>query len=91
MVNSPLSPIYDDFLDYLIDKASPQEILAYEASEDAQERAVLLLEKSSAGKLSLEETLELEQMRQVDRLVSVLKARALEALSTSASHEVPLR
>ena len=76
-----LSPVYDDLLDYLIEKATPQEILAFKASATAEELAEALLEKNSAGTLTLDETAELQQMLQVDRLVSVLKARALEALS----------
>ncbi|MEZ4670300.1 MAG: hypothetical protein R3E39_20530 [Anaerolineae bacterium] len=76
-----LSPVYDDLLDYLIEKATPQEILAFKASAAAEERAEELLEKNSAGTLTPDETAELQQMLQVDRLVSVLKARALEAIS----------
>lgn len=81
---APLAPAYDDLLTFLVEKATPQEILAYTASGAAQERADDLLERSSAGTLTPEETTELEQMLQVDRLVSVLKARALEALSKSS-------
>ena len=78
-----LFPVYDDLLDYLIQKATPQEILAFKASATAEQRAEELLEKNSAGTLTLDETAELQQMLQVDRLVSVLKARALETISHS--------
>lgn len=78
-----LSPVYDDLLDFLIEKATPQEILAFNASKIAAERAEELLEKNNAGTLTSDEDAELQQMLQVDRLVSVLKARALEALSHS--------
>lgn len=78
-----LSPVYNDLLDFLIEKATPQEILAFKASRIAEERAEELLEKNSAGTLTPEETVELQQMLEVDRLVSVLKARALEAVSHS--------
>jgi hypothetical protein len=80
---SSLSPVYNDFLDFMIEKATPQEILAYSASSVAQERAEVLLEKNNAGTLTSEEAEELQQMLQVDRLISVLKARALDALSHS--------
>jgi hypothetical protein len=78
-----ISPIYDELLDYLIQKATPQEILAFKASAVAQERANDLIEKNNEGRLSPEESTELEQMLQVDRLVSVLKARALETIHKS--------
>ena len=77
------APIYDDLLDYLVAKATPAEILAFEPSQRAQVRAELLLERSSEGALTVEERAELEQMLQMDRLVSVLKARALAALNKS--------
>ncbi len=77
------APIYNDLLDYLIEKATPAEILAFQPSRQAQERADVLLERSSEGVLTPEEHAELEQMLQVDRLVSVLKARSLAALKKS--------
>lgn len=77
----PTSHVYDDFLDFIFEKATPEEILAYEASPKAQERAVELLERGSAGELTPEEIAELDQMLYTHRLVSVMKARALEALS----------
>ena len=73
------APIYDDFLDYLIEKATPGEILAFQVSAKAQERAETLLDRSSEGTLTPDESAELEHMLQMDRLVSVLKARALAA------------
>lgn len=77
------APIYNDLLDYLIEKATPAEILAFQPSADAQARAELLLEHSSEGTLTPDERAELDQMLQVDRLVSVLKARAQAALNRS--------
>lgn len=75
------APIHDDFLDYLIDKATPAEILAFQPSAKALARAEALLDRSSEGILTPEERQELDQMLQMDRLVSVLKARALAKVS----------
>lgn len=83
MATAQLSSVYDDLLNYLVEKATPQEILVYHISDDVEEWALLLLEKSNAGTLTAEEAAELEQMRYVDKLVSVLKARAIEALRKS--------
>jgi hypothetical protein len=74
------APVYDDFLDYLIKKATPAEILAFQPSAEAQARAETLLERSGEDELTPDERAELEQMLQLDRLVSVLKARAMAAL-----------
>jgi hypothetical protein len=81
MVKPQLAPVYDDLIDFLIKKATPHEIIAFQASAEAKARAEYLLERNSAGKLSPEESSELQQMYQLDLFVSVLKVRALEALS----------
>ncbi len=75
-----LPPIYDDLLDFLIEKATPREILGFKASPGAEARAEELLEKNNAGTLTPEEASELKQMLDVDRLVSVLKARAADSM-----------
>jgi hypothetical protein len=75
-----LLPLYNELLDYLVDKATPQEILAFKASPEAQAYTQDLLERQSEGRLSPEEFQILEQMEQVERLMSVLKAKALRAL-----------
>lgn len=75
-----LPQTYTHFLDYLIDKASPEEILAYSASPEEEIRVAELLKKNNAGTLAPDEQAELEWMLEIDDLVSILKARALEAL-----------
>lgn len=78
-----LSPAYDHLLGYLIDKASPQNILAFSLSEQEKERAIELLDKQDEGTLTSEEAVELEQMREVELLVMALRAKALEASSSA--------
>jgi uncharacterized protein YciU (UPF0263 family) len=74
---------YDDFLEFLIDKVTPEDILSYQAPDELQARAIELLERSSEGELTSEEQAELDEMARVDRLVGVIKARALAALKKS--------
>ncbi len=78
-----LLPLYDEFLDYLIEKASSAEILAFQASEAAQDYAEELLELNNEGTLTPEEKYQLNQMLQFERMMSVLKAKALAALDQS--------
>ncbi len=73
-----------NFMDYLIEKASPQEILAYQASEAEQKRAIELLEKLNVGDLTPEEVHELQVMQQRNRFVIAMKARALETLNNQS-------
>lgn len=69
--------VYDELIEYLAKNASADEILEFQISPKARERAEYLLERSSLGRLTPSERIELEQMTHFDGLVSVLKARAL--------------
>jgi hypothetical protein len=81
MATTRIPPLYDEFLDFLIDKASPEEILAFQASPEAREQAQLFLERNSAGTLTLEEQQTLTQMVEFERFMGLLKAKALRSLS----------
>ncbi len=81
MAVAHLPAVYDIFYDYLVEKATPREILAFKVPEDAEERLTELLERQNAGNLSADEAVELEYMRRFDGMVSVLKAKAIEALN----------
>ena len=80
MATAQLNPIYDELLDFLVEKASPQELSAFRPSEAAQARADDLTEKNKADLLTPEERAELEQMLGFDLFVTALKARAARAL-----------
>ena len=77
MATSSVLPAFDAFLDYLVEKATPQEILAFSVSPDEQARASELLERQNAGALTPVEAIEFDRMREFDRLMSLLKAKAL--------------
>ena len=76
---TPLAPAYDYLLSFVVDKATPEQILAFELPDDIRERAIELLDKQDEGTLTPAEAAELEQMQEVDQLVLALKARALDA------------
>ena len=80
MASPPISAVYDDLLDFILEQASPEQIVAFKVSPAKQARVDALIERLKAGELTPEEAEELEQIRQFDRLVSLLKARALAAL-----------
>ncbi len=80
MATAGILPEFDEFLDFLVEKVTPEEILAFTVSEAGQQRAEELTERNKMGSLTSEEMVELEQMRQFNRLVSLLKAKALKAL-----------
>lgn len=80
MFATKLPPAYDGLLDFIVEKATPQEILGFELSPKEIARAEELSEKSKAGRLSETEAYELEKMMQVELLVGALRAKALVAL-----------
>lgn len=81
MAVSRLSPVFDDFLNFVVEKATPQQILDFRVSDVSQKRAVYLTERKKMGALTSDEAVELDQMLELDLLVSSLKARALKAVS----------
>ncbi len=78
-----VNSVYDDLLAWLVEKATPAEILAYRVPPSAATRAIELMEKNNAGTLTEGESAELEEMRRADKLISLLKARSLTVLSKS--------
>ena len=81
-----LLPTYEEFIDHLIAKATPQEILAFKPSQEAQAHAHELLERNQEGTLTPEERSQLEQMVKFEQMMTVLKAKALAALREHESH-----
>jgi hypothetical protein len=79
-------PVYHELADFIVEKISPEEILAFKVSPAAQKRAAQLLQTMKTASLTEEEAaeleqIELEQIAQFDLLVGVLKARAMAALT----------
>lgn len=70
------SPIFDELLDYLIEKATPQEVLSFRPSDNAQARATELLDKNNDGTITPGEVHELEQLRQYNAMLVKLKLKA---------------
>ncbi len=78
MALNVVSPVYQEFIDYLAQVATPEQILSFKVSEAMQQRADELLDRNNEGELTPEEQAELQQMLQFDRMVSILKARAFK-------------
>ena len=69
--------VYDNLLSFLVEKATPEEILAYTVPEAVATRAIDLMERNNEGLLTEGEAAELEDMRRADKLISLLKARSV--------------
>ena len=79
---SPERKSYDEIIDLLASGASSAEIVAFQLSEDTQERVRFLLERNSADKLTAEEASELDLLGEVGQVMQLIKLRAEEYLKT---------
>jgi hypothetical protein len=80
MVASQRLTITDEVLDFLVSAPGPEQIIAFHASDQAQEQLRMLLDKNRNGILTEREKAELEEMSQVDHFFTLIKARAMKAL-----------
>lgn len=72
--------IFNRFFYFLIDQPSPEEIIAFRATEEESERMAELIEKNREQGLSPEERREVEYFNKVEHLVRIAKARAFGKL-----------
>jgi hypothetical protein len=80
MVASQRPNITDEVLDFLVSAPTPEQIIAFHASDQSQERLRTLLDRNRNGLLTEQEKAELEEMSRVDHFFTLIKARAMKAL-----------
>lgn len=73
-----------EVIEFLSHNPTPQEVLAYHASERAQTRLQRLLALNAAGMLGEEEQLELDEVQRLEHLLILLKAQIARQLSQEA-------
>ena len=76
MANAPAKSIEEIVTDFLGSAPSLQEIAAYRLPPEIQRRAHQLLDKNRTGSLTNEERVEMESCRQIDHLLTLVKAKA---------------
>jgi uncharacterized protein YbgA (DUF1722 family) len=82
---APVQPnsLFDEVLDFLASTPTPEQIIAFHASEKLQLRAQYLLEQNRAGVLTPAEQSELDSFLEMDYFVTMLKVRAKQKLASS--------
>lgn len=70
--------VYQEVLDFLIKRPTPEEIITFQVSARAQIHLQELLEKNRSGSLSQMELAQLDVYEQLEHLMILLKARAME-------------
>ena len=78
-------PFYEQVLDFLASGLSVNEIIKFRPPLAAQTRFSYLLEANQKRKLTAEEADELEHYIQIERMVSLLKAKAYLRLTGNAA------
>ena len=76
-------PLYEDVLEFLAGGPSIQQVVEYRPSAAAQQRFSALLEADRKRVLSLEEEEELVHYVQMDRMLSLLKAKSYRRLTNA--------
>lgn len=76
-----ISPPYASLVEFILEHASPDDILAFTLPESQQQRIAELLDKQDEETLTPEEAIELQQIVLIDRMLLALKARALKSVS----------
>ncbi|MEM8808804.1 MAG: hypothetical protein AAGF01_22530 [Cyanobacteria bacterium P01_G01_bin.38] len=68
--------VYTEVLDFLLTRPTPQQVMGYKVSSQAQERLHQLLAKNHEASLTTGETQELDTYEQLEHFMILLKARA---------------
>lgn len=76
MALAPAKTVSDIVTDFLGTAPTLEAIIAYRIPQDFQERAHELLDKNREGSLSGAEKSEMEEFRQIDHLMTLVKAKA---------------
>lgn len=68
--------LYTEVIEFLASGPTPQAIITFHSSEEAQARVVELLDKNRSNTLTPVEQAELDQYENLDYLMTLVKARA---------------
>jgi hypothetical protein len=72
--------IANEVIDFLVSSPTPEQIIAFHASDTVQDRLHTLLEANRNGTLTAHEKAELDEMSRVDHFFTLIKARTMKVL-----------
>ena len=67
---------YDEIIDFIAAGTTPEAVVAFRPSDNAQQRVADLVERSREGSISVEDQSELEDYLQLEHIMIMAKARA---------------
>ena len=78
---SAASPAYLEIIDFIAAGTTPEAVVKYHPSGEAQRRVAELMDVERQGNLSSEEKAELDHFIELEHILRMAKARALQILS----------
>jgi hypothetical protein len=75
------SPIYAEIIDFIAEGTTPQSVVEFLPSLEAQRKLAALMEREKAGTLSPEEKAEIEHFMELEHILRMAKARARQIVS----------
>jgi hypothetical protein len=78
---SVASPAYFEIIDFIAGGTTPETVINFQPSREAQQRLAALIEREKADSLSPEEKAELDHFMELEHILRIAKARARQILS----------
>jgi hypothetical protein len=78
---SVASPVYFEIVDFIAAGTTPEAVIDFRPSPEAQQRVATLIEREKADTLSPEEEAELDHFVELEHILRMAKARARQILS----------
>jgi len=78
---SVTSPVYFEIVDFIAAGTTPETVIDFRPSAEAQRRVADLIEREKADTLSPEEEAELDHFLELEHILRMAKARARQILS----------
>ena len=75
------SPVYLEIIDFIAAGTTPEAVVDFRPSPEAQQRLAALIEREKADSLSPEEKAELDHFMELEHILRMAKARARQILS----------
>lgn len=75
------SPVYLEIVDFIAAGTTPEAVMDFHPSREAQQRLAVLIEREKTGSVSPEEKAELDHFMELEHILRMAKARARQILS----------
>jgi hypothetical protein len=78
-----MTAVYEEFIDFIARGTTPEQIVAFQASDATKARVADLLRREKTATLSPSEKTDLRHYLELEHLMRLVKAKARQHISTS--------